>query len=52
MDADGTLEKEGRQAKIFIVDDDARLRDLLLRYLTVTDYAVTTAVNALFMNRS
>ncbi len=38
-------------AKILVVDDDARLRDLLRRYLTEQGFTVVTAENAQGMNR-
>lgn len=38
-------------SKILVVDDDARLRDLLRRYLTDNGYAVITADSAQTMNR-
>ena len=41
----------GGQAKILVVDDDARLRDLLKRFLTENGFAVSVAVNAVEMNR-
>ncbi len=41
----------GGQAKILVVDDDARLRDLLKRFLGENGFAVTVAANALEMNR-
>ncbi len=44
-------EKPTRQTKILVVDDDARLRDLLRRYLTEQGFSVTTAENAQSMNR-
>lgn len=44
-------DKPARQAKILVVDDDARLRDLLRRYLSEQGFAVTTAENAQSMNR-
>ena len=44
-------DKTARQAKILVVDDDVRLRDLLQRYLTEQGFAVTTAENAQSMNR-
>ncbi len=46
-----TPEKTTRQTKILVVDDDARLRDLLRRYLTEQGFSVTTAENAQSMNR-
>ena len=45
------LEKQGRQTKILVVDDDVRLRDLLRRYLSEHGFVVTTAENAQSMNR-
>ena len=39
------------QAKILVVDDDARLRDLLKRFLTEHGFSVSVAVNAIEMNR-
>ncbi len=41
----------GGQAKILVVDDDARLRDLLKRFLSESGFAVSVASNALEMNR-
>ncbi|MGB4346938.1 MAG: two-component system response regulator OmpR [Burkholderiaceae bacterium] len=41
----------GTQAKILVVDDDARLRELLKRFLTEHGFAVTTAPSAIEMNR-
>ncbi len=41
----------GTQAKILVVDDDVRLRDLLKRFLTEQGYTVTVAANSLEMNR-
>ena len=41
----------GAQARILVVDDDSRLRDLLKRFLTEQGYAVTIAGNAVEMNR-
>lgn len=41
----------GTQAKILVVDDDARLRDLLKRFLTEQGFIVTVASNSLEMNR-
>jgi two-component system, OmpR family, phosphate regulon response regulator OmpR len=38
-------------SKILVVDDDARLRDLLRRYLTDNGYTVVTAEDAQAMNR-
>src|SRR5438445_10219149 len=39
------------QAKILVVDDDIRLRDLLRRYLTEQGFNVVTAENAQAMNK-
>lgn len=41
----------GAQARILVVDDDARLRDLLKRYLADNGFAVTAAAGAVEMNR-
>ena len=41
----------GAQARILVVDDDARLRDLLKRYLADNGFAVTAAASAVEMNR-
>lgn len=41
----------GAQAKILVVDDDARLRDLLKRFLTTNGFAVAAAASAVEMNR-
>jgi two-component system phosphate regulon response regulator OmpR len=41
----------GAQARILVVDDDARLRDLLKRFLTESGFAVSTAGSAVEMNR-
>ena len=43
--------KNERQPKVLVVDDDARLRDLLRRYLSENGYAVTVAEDAKAMNR-
>ncbi|EEO27100.1 two-component system response regulator OmpR [Oxalobacter paraformigenes] len=51
MGTEENLEKQGRQTKILVVDDDVRLRDLLRRYLAEHGFAVTTAENAQTMNR-
>lgn len=42
---------QGAQAKILVLDDDARLRDLLRRYLTEQGFAVQVAASAIEMNR-
>ena len=39
------------QAKIMVVDDDVRLRDLLRRYLSEQGFNVVTAENAVAMNK-
>lgn len=44
-------DRPARQTKILVVDDDARLRDLLRRYLSEQGFVVTTAENAQSMNR-
>ena len=41
----------GNQAKILVVDDDIRLRDLLRRYLAEQGFQVVTAENAQTMNK-
>lgn len=41
----------GTQARILVVDDDARLRELLKRFLTENGFAVHTAASAVEMNR-
>jgi two-component system phosphate regulon response regulator OmpR len=41
----------GHPAKIMVVDDDVRLRDLLRRYLTEQGFNVTTAESAPAMNK-
>lgn len=51
MSTTETTDKSSRQVKILVVDDDARLRDLLRRYLTENGFSVTTAENAQTMNR-
>jgi two-component system phosphate regulon response regulator OmpR len=38
-----TANHNGHQAKIMVVDDDVRLRDLLRRYLTEQGFNVFTA---------
>ncbi len=43
--------KAERQNKVLIVDDDARLRDLLNRYLTENGFSVTVAEDAKAMNK-
>jgi DNA-binding response OmpR family regulator len=39
------------KTKVLVVDDDARLRDLLNRYLGEQGYSVRTVSNATEMNR-
>ena len=41
----------GNQARILVVDDDARLRELLKRFLTESGFAVYVAASAVEMNR-
>ena len=41
----------GHQARILVVDDDQRLRDLLRRYLAEQGFNVVTAENAQAMNK-
>ena len=41
----------GNKAKILVVDDDVRLRDLLRRYLTEQGFNVVSAENAQAMNK-
>jgi two-component system phosphate regulon response regulator OmpR len=41
----------GAQAKLLVVDDDARLRDLLRRFFAENGYAVLAAASAVEMNR-
>lgn len=42
---------DGHKAKILVVDDDVRLRDLLRRYLTEQGFNVVSAENAQAMNK-
>ena len=42
---------QGHAAKIMVVDDDVRLRDLLRRYLTEQGFNVFTAESATAMNK-
>ena len=44
-------ESTGQKAKIIVVDDDVRLRDLLRRYLTEQGFNVVSADNAQSMNK-
>ncbi len=46
-----TTHMAAHQAKIMVVDDDVRLRDLLRRYLSEQGYNVVTAENAVAMNK-
>lgn len=46
-----TPESSGQKAKIIVVDDDVRLRDLLRRYLTEQGFNVVSADNAQSMNK-
>jgi two-component system phosphate regulon response regulator OmpR len=41
----------GAQARILVVDDDVRLRDLLKRFLSENGFSVYTAASAVEMNR-
>jgi two-component system phosphate regulon response regulator OmpR len=41
----------GAQARVLVVDDDSRLRDLLKRFLTENGFSVYTAASAVEMNR-
>ena len=41
----------GHSARIMVVDDDVRLRDLLRRYLTEQGFQVVTAESAPAMNK-
>ena len=41
----------GNQARILVVDDDARLRELLKRFLSENGFAVYVAASAVEMNR-
>ena len=43
--------QHGHAAKIMVVDDDVRLRDLLRRYLTEQGFNVVTAESATAMNK-
>jgi two-component system phosphate regulon response regulator OmpR len=44
-------QRNGHSAKIMVVDDDVRLRDLLRRYLTEQGFQVVTAESAPAMNK-
>jgi two-component system phosphate regulon response regulator OmpR len=46
-----TTSTGGHQARILVVDDDLRLRDLLRRYLAEQGFNVVTAENAQAMNK-
>jgi len=47
----GTTSQQAPHAKILVVDDDLRLRDLLRRYLAEQGFNVVTAENAQAMNK-
>src|SRR3569832_1847000 len=47
----GALSSNHQKAKILVVDDDIRLRDLLRRYLGEQGFNVVTAENAQAMNK-
>ena len=47
----GSGATSGHSAKIMVVDDDVRLRDLLRRYLTEQGFQVVTAESAPAMNK-
>src|SRR5437764_8312219 len=49
--AGGAGANHGHAAKIMVVDDDVRLRDLLRRYLTEQGFQVVTAESAPAMNK-
>lgn len=42
----GTVNGDGAEAHLLVVDDDSRLRDLLRRYLVESGFRVTTAADA------
>ncbi len=42
----GTFDGDKEEAHLLVVDDDARLRDLLRRYLVESGFRVTTAADA------
>jgi two-component system phosphate regulon response regulator OmpR len=46
-----TSTQSAHQAKILVVDDDIRLRELLRRYLSEQNFNVVTAENATTMNK-
>lgn len=46
-----TSSSDNHQAKVLVVDDDIRLRDLLRRYLAEQGFNVVTAENAQVMNK-
>ena len=52
MSTTDSQKKAERQNKVLIVDDDARLRDLLNRYLTENGFSVTVAEDAKAMNKA
>ena len=51
MSTTESQKKAERQNKVLIVDDDARLRNLLNRYLTENGFSVTVAEDAKAMNK-
>ena len=51
ISSDSTASSNTPQAKILVVDDDLRLRDLLRRYLAEQGFNVVTAENAQAMNK-
>lgn len=46
-----TSSSEPARRQVLVVDDDARLRDLLQRYLSQNGFEVTVAADAHAMNR-
>lgn len=46
------MEKEKDRCRILVVDDDARLRNLLERYLEEQGFAVKTVPDAAMMDRA
>src|SRR5476651_273278 len=51
ISSESTSSSNNPQAKILVVDDDLRLRDLLRRYLAEQGFNVVTAENAQAMNK-
>src|SRR5476651_800558 len=51
ISSESTSSSNNPQAKILVVDDDMRLRDLLRRYLAEQGFNVVTAENAQAMNK-